>query len=256
MQFMHSCVGCWSDAVYQDSMVGNDGIDLSRGAWLELDLLARRRERLGLVRPQPIAVRKLLLRGTLIGASLPLVSIALCFLVLIQDRLLARQQEQLTPLANQHDAVQQSLEDIVVQIDSATARNRSIARAMADVRSSSAVLVELAGLLPREMTFESLKAEGSEMIMEGAALQPNGLRTINAFLLRLAQSSFFNSQQVRLKKAEVKESSGESNALMNFSLVAAFRNDAAAATRSRLDDLGADGLARRMRLLEEEELLK
>ncbi len=229
---------------------------MSRGAWLELDLLARRRQRLGLVRPQPIAVRWLLLRGTLIGASLPLVSIVLCFLILIQDRLLARQQEQLIPWADQYDAAKQGLDEIVVQIDSATARNRSIAGAMADVRSSSAVLVELAALLPREMTFKSLKAEESEMIVEGAALQPNGLRTINAFLLRLAQSSFFDSQQVRLKKAEVKEASGESNALMNFSLVAAFRDDAAAATRSRLEDLGAEGLARRMRLLEVEELLK
>ena len=237
-------------------MVRNDWVDLSRGAWLELDLLARRRERLGLVRPQPIAVRKLLLRGTLIGASLPLVSIALCLLVLVQDRLLARQQEQLTPLANQYDAARQSLDDIVVQIDSASSRNRSIARAMADVRSSSAVLVELAGLLPREMTFKSLKAEGSQLIVEGAALQPNGLRTINAFLLRLAQSSLFDSQQVRLKKAEVKEASGDANALMNFSLAAVFRDDAAEATRSRLEELGAVGLAKRLRLLEAEELLK
>ena len=231
-------------------------VDLSAGAWLELDLLARRRQRLGLVRPQPIAVRKLLLRGTLIGAALPLLSLVVCFLILIQDRLLARQQEQLTPYANQHDAVKQSLDDIVVQIDSASSRNRSIARAMADVRSSSAVLVELAGLLPREMTFKSLKAEGSQLIVEGAALQPNGLRTINAFLLRLAQSSLFDSQQVRLKKAEVKEASGDANSLMNFSLAAAFRDDAAEATRSRLEELGSTGLAKRLRLLEAEELLK
>ena len=237
-------------------MGGNDMVDLSAGAWLELDLLARRRQRLGLVRPQPIAVRKLLLRGTLIGAALPLLSLVVCFLILIQDRLLARQQEQLTPYANQHDAVKQSLDDIVVQIDSASSRNRSIARAMADVRSSSAVLVELAGLLPREMTFESLKAEGSQLIVEGAALQPNGLRTINAFLLRLAQSSLFDSQQVRLKKAEVKEASGDSNSLMTFSLAVAFRDDAAEATRSRLEELGAAGLAKRLRLLEAEELLK
>ena len=237
-------------------MGGNDMVDLSAGAWLELDLLARRRQRLGLVRPQPIAVRKLLLRGTLIGAALPLLSLVVCFLILIQDRLLARQQEQLTPYANQYDAIKQSLDDIVVQIDSASSRNRSIARAMADVRSSSAVLVELAGLLPREMTFKSLKAEGSQLIVEGAALQPNGLRTINAFLLRLAQSSLFDSQQVRLKKAQVKEASGDANSLMNFSVVAAFRDDAAEATRSRLEELGAVGLAKRLRLLEAEELLK
>ena len=228
---------------------------LSAGAWLELELLAKRREQLGLARPKPILVRKLLLRGTWIGSVLPSLLLLVGLVLLIQDRFLIRQQEQLTPLANQYDAVEQQITELVGQIDAAKKLNQSIAVAMADVRSSSALLGELTRLTPREMTLESVKAEGNQLSLEGDALQPNGLRMINALLLRLAQSSFFDAKQVRLDKAEV-QSAGEGMApQMSFSLVAPFREEAASATRSRLAVLGAVGLAKRVKLLEAEQLL-
>jgi len=105
------------------------------------------------------------------------------------------------------------------------------------------------------MTLESVKAAGDQLSLEGEALQPNGLRMINALLLRLAQSSFFDARQVRLDKADV-QSDGEGMApQMNFSVVAPFRQEAASATRPRLQALGAVGLAKRVKLLEAEQLL-
>ena len=53
------------------------------GAWLQLDLLARRREQLGLARPQPLPMRQLLIRGAAIGGVLPLL-----FLLLVPKCLL------------------------------------------------------------------------------------------------------------------------------------------------------------------------
>ena len=157
---------------------GTGTILLSAGAWRELDLLARRREQLGLARPQPIAVKTLLLRGTLIGGLFPLVVLVTCLVLLVQDRLLARQEQQLTPDAERYDLVEQSLNDLVVQMDALTTRNRSIAVAMADVRSSSALLAELTQLLPAEMTLDSFQIEGSRLSIDGTVLEPNGLLTI------------------------------------------------------------------------------
>ena len=228
---------------------------MSAGAWLELDLLARRREQLGLTRPQPIPVRTLLTRGTLIGGLFPLLVLVASLVLLVQERLLARQEEQLKPAAERHDRVQQRLTDIVEQMDALKTRNRSIAAAMADVRSSSALLGELTQLLPSEMVLDRFQVEGSRLSVDGNVLQPNGLRTINAFLLQLGRSSLFDPQLVRLEKADVSSSAGDSAALMRFSLNAGFRGDAAAATRERLAALGAFGLATRVRFLESEQLL-
>lgn len=231
-------------------------IHLSAGAWRELDLLARRREQLGMQRPQPIAVRTLLIRGTLIGGLFPLVVLVTCLVLLLQDRLLARQEQQLIPDAERYDLVEQSLSDLVVQMDVLTTRNRSIAAAMADVRSSSALLAELTQLLPSEMTLDSFQIEGSRLSIDGTVLEPNGLRTINAFLLQLGQSSLFDPQLVRLEKADVSSNSaGDAARLMRFSLNAGFRGGAAAMTRPRLNALGASGMAKRVRFLESEQLL-
>lgn len=228
---------------------------MSPGAWLELDLLARRRETLGLTRPQPIAVRKLLIRGTLIGGLFPLLLLVTCLMLLLQDRLLAYQEEQLKPNAERYDIVQQRMTDIVAQMEVLKTKNRSIAFAMADVRSSSALLGELTQLLPSEMVLERFKVEGSQLSVEGIVSQPNGLRTINSFLLQLAQSSLFDPHLVKLRKAEVSATLGDIASVMRFSLIAVFRDDAAAETRPRLDLLGASGLAKRVRFLESEKLL-
>ena len=228
---------------------------MSAGAWRELDLLVRRRESLGLARPQPIPVRTLLTRGTLIGGLFPLLVLSACLLLLLQDRLLARQEEQLKPAADRYDMVQQRLTDLVKQMDALTTRNRSIAAAMADVRSSSALVGELTQLLPSEMVLQKFQVEGSRLSVDGTVLQPNGLRTINAFLLQLGQSSLFDPKMVQLKKAEVNATSGDVASVMRFSLNANFHADAAVLTRPRLDLLGASGLATRMRFLESEQLL-
>ena len=108
-------------------------------------------------------------------------------------------------------------------MDVLTTRNRSIAVAMADVRSSSALLAELAQLLPSEMTLDSFQIEGSWVSIDGTVLEPNGLRTINAFLLQLGQSSLFDPQLVRLEKADLSSTSaGDAALLMRFSLNAWF----------------------------------
>ena len=228
---------------------------MSAGAWRELDLLVRRRESLGLARPQPIPVRTLLTRGTLIGGLFPLLVLLACLVLLLQDRLLARQEEQLKPAAERYDMVQQRLTGLVEQMDALTMRNRSIAAAMADVRSSSALVGELTQLLPSEMVLERFQVEGSRLSVDGTVLQPNGLRTINAFLLQLAQSSLFDPKMVQLEKAEVNATSGDVASVMRFSLNANFHGDAAVLTRPRLDLLGASGLATRVRFLESEKLL-
>ena len=62
-------------------------------------------------------MRTLLLRGTLIGGLFPLVVVVTCLVLLVQDRLLARQEQQLRPDAERYDLAEQSLNDLVEQMD-------------------------------------------------------------------------------------------------------------------------------------------
>ena len=231
---------------------GNRG--LTAGAWLDLDLLRQRRERFGLERTKVIPVRELLWRGGLIGAVLPLLLLFVVLFLLINDRQLAHRQRQLEPIAAEHDRVDQALIEATTMLEKSRATNSAIAKAMADVRSSSAVLAEVRRLVPETIVLDRLVLKSNALEISGSANQPNGLRLVNALLLRLSASGFFAPKRVELLQAVV--SSQAEQATLRFSLSAGFVADAGLVTRNSLPLLGAEGMARRMAVLVQEGLVK
>ena len=216
---------------------------MSAGTWLDLDLLRQRRERFGLDRPKVVPVRELLLRGGLIGAVVPFLLLMVMLFLVVRDRQLIERQRLLEPIAAEHDRVEQLLIAATQMLEESKSTNEAIAKAMADVRSSSAVLAEV-----------RLVVQGNNLEISGSAQQPNGLRLVNALLLRLASSGFFERERVVLLKADVDDQSEQ--AQLRFSMRLVFAADAALATRTSLSRLGAEGMARRMAVLEQEGLVK
>ena len=227
---------------------------LSAGAWLDLDLLRQRRERFDLERPKVIPVRELLWRGGLIGAVVPLVLLLVVVFLVVKERQLSHRQRLLEPIAAEHDRVDQALISATQMLEQSRSTNSAIAKAMADVRSSSAVLAEVRQLVPEAIVLDRLVVEGNVLEISGSADQPNGLRLVNALLLRLSASGFFAPEQVELSKADVAVQAEQS--LLRFSLSAGFAADAALAMRTSLSRLGAEGMARRLEVLVREGLVK
>ena len=227
---------------------------LSAGAWLDLDLLRQRRARFGLERLRVVPVRELLWRGGLIGAVVPLLLLLVVLFLVVQDRQLTQRQRRLEPIAAEHDRVDMALIEATAKLEQSRATNGAIAKAMADVRSSSAVLAEVRRLVPETIILDRLVVRGNALEISGTAEQPNGLRLVNALLLRLSASGFFTPQQVELSQANV--SGRAEQAKLRFSVSAGFAGDAALAMRTFLPRLGADGMARRMDVLVQEGLVK
>ena len=227
---------------------------LSAGAWLDLDLLRQRRDRFGLERPRVVPVRDLLWRGGVIGAVVPLLLLLVVLFLVVQERQLTQRQRRLEPIAAEHDRVDQALIEASTKLEQSRATNGAIAKAMADVRSSSAVLAEVRRLVPETIALDRLVVRGSALEISGSAEQPNGLRLVNALLLRLSASGFFTPQRVELSKADV--SGRAEQAKLRFSLSAGFAGDAALTMRPYLPGLGAEGMARRMEVLVQEGLVK
>ena len=227
---------------------------LTAGAWLDLDLLRQRRERLGLDRPKVIPVRELLWRGGLIGCVAPLLLLLAVFFLLVQDRQLEQRQRHFEPIAEEHDRVDQALIEATKLLKQSRTTNTAIAKAMADVRSSSAVLAEIRRLVPETVVLDRLVVKGNVLEISGSAEQPNGLRLVNALLLRLSASGFFAPQRVELLKADVAGQADQ--ATLRFSLSAGFTTDATLVMRPSLPRLGAQGMARRMAVLVQEGLVK
>ena len=227
---------------------------MSAGAWLDLDLLRQRRERFELERPKVIPVRELLWRGGLIGALGPLLLLLVVLFLFVQERRLTAQQKRLEPIAAHHDRVDRALIESTQMLEKSRSTNSAIAKAMADVRSSSALLAEIRQLVPESIALDRFKVKDNVLEISGSAQQPNGLRLVNALLLRLSASGFFAPEQVKLSKARV--AGNAEQAKLKFSVSAGFAANAAVAMRRSLPRLGAEGMARRMAVLEREGLVK
>jgi len=227
---------------------------LTARAWLDLDLLRQRRERSGLERPKVIPVRDLLWRGGLIGCVVPLLLLLVVLFFVVQDRQLAQRQRRLEPIALEHDRVDQALIEATQMLEQSRATNSAIAKAIADVRSSSAVLADVRRLVPESIALNRVVLDGNALEISGSADQPNGLLLVNALMLRLSASGFFSPELVELMNANVARQAEQ--ALLRFRLRAGFAADAALAMRTSLTSLGAEGMARRMAVLAQEGLVK
>ena len=227
---------------------------LSAGAWLDLDLLRQRRERFGLERPKVVPVRELLWRGGMIGAVAPVLLLLVVLFLFVQDRRLAQRQRGLEPVGAEHDRVDQALIEATKTLQQSRSTNSAIATAMADIRSSSAVLTEVRQLVPELISLDQLEVDGNVLEISGSAQQPNGLRLVNALLLRLSASGFFAPESVKLSQADVAGSADLET--LRFSLSASFATDATLVMRPSLPRLGAQGMARRMAVLVQEGLVK
>ena len=229
---------------------------MSSGAWLEIDLLRQRRERYGSQRPEVIPVRTLLLRGALFGSVLPLLLLLGCAWLWFSESRLRQRALELQPLADEHDLLEVKIQKERKALKRAVETNQAMARAMANVRSSSALLAELQRLVPQTIRLDQARISGNALELNGEALMPDGLRTLNALMLSLGQSALFDEDGVTLQQASLKGFAATGSAdqeRLSYALSARFASDAPQAIRPQLAALGAIGLKRRLQRLDQEE---
>ena len=229
---------------------------MSSGAWLEIDLLRQRRERYGSQRPEVIPVRTLLLRGALFGSVLPLLLLLGCAWLWFSESRLRQMALELQPLADEHDLLEVKIQKERKALKRAVETNQAMARAMANVRSSSALLAELQRLVPQTIRLDQARISGNALELNGEALMPDGLRTLNALMLSLGQSALFDEDGVTLQQASLKGFAATGSAdqeRLSYALSARFASDAPQAIRPQLAALGAIGLKRRLQRLDQEE---
>ena len=228
---------------------------MSSGAWLEIDLLRQRRERSGTQRPAVVPVRTLLLRGALFGSVLPLILMFSCVWLWLSEGRLRQRATELQPLAEEHDLLEVKIKNEKRVLEEAVQINQAMARAMADVRSSSALLGVFQRLVPQSIRLDQVMIDGDALDLSGEVLMPDALRKLNALMLSFGQSPLFEEDGVTLQQASLQQSSSPEAAdqgRLNYMLSMRFASDASRAIRSELTSLGAIGLERRLERLNQE----
>ena len=231
---------------------------MAAGAWQDFDLLRRRRQELGIEALTPAAGHGLLWRGGLIAAALVALGALGWLGIFAWVRVLESRELALQPVAAKHQQFEARLQAIGQQLGQFTKANQALAAGILSIPSGSLLLADLASLTPGSVQLASVKQEGGQLILNGSAAQPNGLRAINAFQLGLEQSVLFSSDQVQLVKVQEQQAqpAAASQQVLSFELKATLDQAGTKAQLGRLQALGSPGLLRRLRQLQLEGLLQ
>ena len=227
---------------------------MTAGGWLEIDLLRQRRKDFGQIRPNLVPTGSLLRRGALAGAVLPALLLLVSGWLMLRDYVLSHESQMLAPSVQRHAQVDSAIKIVQAEVDQLDRENIEVARAMADVRSSSAFLTELQRIIPMHLQLNSILVSEQKLTVMGAGIPDRGFKTLNAFMLELQASSFLEMSSVRLIEASLKDQAETQQ--LNYTLAAHFADQASEETAARLSSLGAQGMVLRLEAIRELGLLQ
>ena len=223
----------------------------SRQDWPKADLLQQRRLELGLpLEPVPVSpLFSLVLKGGIAGVVL--VMLALLTLVGLQHRqqLLQDEIDALNPVEKRVGDAKARLRSMNSRRSTLEQQTQSIAEQLVAVRSGSALLEQLRQVTPQGVRLVSVDANPSKLLIKGESQGRDAFERINALDLNLEALPDMLPDGTTVVKA-VADKQGR----IAFTLEAKL-DPVMKPTPEHLRGLGAEGLARRLELLQDQGVL-
>ena len=217
---------------------------------MRLQLLQGRRKDFDIPVPIGAPKKKPLRYGIIIGSGFVATSLIACCAAFGLDHLLKDRERSMASDVVLHQELTVRSLSIVQSIRKLSLSNQGLADGIAAIQSGSALLTEISMLASSNLYFSDLKVRGDRLELSGLTTIDRGLLDLNAFLLRLSDSSFFLNDGVLLTDVKAKPEA------LSFQLQATFSPDLAANVRSELRQLNSEGLAERISILKNEGLVK
>ena len=223
----------------------------SRQDWPKADLLQQRRLELGLpLEPVPVSpLFSLVLKGGIAGVVL--VMLALLTLVGLQHRqqLLQDEIDALNPVEKRVGDAKARLRSMNSRRSTLEQQTQSIAEQLVAVRSGSALLEQLRRVTPQGVRLVSVDANPSKLLIKGESQGMDAFERINALDLNFEALPDMLPDGTTVVKA-VADKQGR----IAFTLEAKL-DPVMKPTPEHLRGLGAEGLARRLELLQDQGVL-
>lgn len=231
---------------------------MSTPSWLESDgdLLRQRRLERGLPpQAQPLRpARGLLLRGTALGGGLLVAVLAgLAWLQWRQSQI-NQELQGLGGIPVQVQALERQALGQRRQLSSLQRSNEGLAKGLVAVSSGSALLAQLAAITPQGVQLTDLQVQSGSLKLKGVATDPQAFRRVNALSLLLAESPLFAAKGVKVVK--LSRDPAQAGAPVEWDLTAAFATVPVQQQVPLLEQLGAEGLAQRLQILEQAGVLR
>lgn len=227
-----------------------------------LDLLRERRAELGLPEPVPGLRARQLRRGALIGACLLAASLGLLALSILREQSFVDQRQSLVPQETSATQLEGELNRERLRRRKLERANRALVQALVSLDSGSALLQALVLVTPAQVQLTDVRVEGESLSLKGLAADPQAYGRINALVLALKRLPLFQASRVVLRKASRLEGPAPGAAAtappagvsrpVTFEIQAGFAPRNGVADLATLQQLQADGLLSRLRVLQQQ----
>ena len=226
----------------------------------DFDLLREKRQELNLPDPLQVAVhsRQLLVQGVAIGAALIGISLGMAVLVLLRALMVSAEVGRLGTVEAEVQLFETQLTAARGKLNRVEKANADLVKGLIAVRSGSALMRDLQLRVPAGVQLTAATEEGNGYRLKGVSRDPQAFARINAFQLQLKRSALVDTNAVTLVKASrgVAEANTSGLGPVSFELLINFRPPISPlAEKQILTQLGAEGLVRRLDLLQREGLL-
>ena len=227
------------------------------------DLLRERRRGLGLADPLDASrhSRQNLIKGGMIGGAVLGVALGVAALVALRGWMVAGQLDRFSTVEAEAEQYETRLRADKAKLNGVESGNKTLVDGLLGVRSGSALLRDLQVRVPQgiQLTEAKEQDDGKALLLKGIARHREPFGLINGLQLQLKRSPLIDPNGVTLRKASRVEAEGQqvaSSRDVSFELNLRFRPPIAPAGEKQiLEQLGADGLAQRLALLQREGLL-
>ena len=220
----------------------------------QIDLLKKRRKDSKSSRLTFSKIKLLRKRGLIYGLVISGVGLSICLWTSFQTFTRIKYKERLIIEANEYQLLKTKYNKVITNLKSIYNINNQIAQGIIGTKSGSALLLELREKLPSTIQLISIKSNGNDLILQGKALQPSALSSINLLKIKLSKSFLIKNKSVFLSRA--KESQNEKESQLIFTLNSKFTTPKADELIVNYERLGSLGLLNRVNLLKQEGLIK
>lgn len=225
---------------------------MNRPAWLERDwdLLRQRRLERGLPpAAEPLQpARSLLVRGVALGGGVLVAVFGIWGGLLWRQAQLNQQLEGLRGIPVQVQALEGQALGQRRRLSTIQRSNEGLAKGLVAVSSGSALLAQLTQITPQGVQLTDVQVQAGSLKLKGVAADPQAFRRVNGLSLLLAESPLFQPKSVKVVK--LSREASKPAAPVDWDLTAAFATLPAPQQLRLLQSLGAEGLAKRLQILE------
>ena len=212
----------------------------------QIDLLRKRRESDSLQKPYFIDTKKFIFKGIYIGLSLISISFLIGLIFIIRSNIIARKKSDIKPLVDQYDSLQIKLDEESKQLKVVAAFNKKLKNSIVNVSSSSALLSEVALIIPKKIQMINLSSSGNILNIKNQVSNYKPFELINGFLISLDNSEFINFSEIDLSNIELEEKEKKS---FVFNISTKITTEYEEINQKYLKILGSEGLSNRIDVL-------